>query len=123
MDDALLQNAIRSLRETLAHLEELRAMRPLSIGEAHARGAYPFDCDLVSVPDVAKRFGVAKEVAVDFLRSNGAVRLPRTTQGGGVPALTLWAIRNEPHWRALSARKRVEAYLARQSLAFDPLEL
>lgn len=118
----MLQNTIRTLRECLAHLEQVRDQKRLTMAEAFASGVHPFDCDLVSVPDLAKRFGVSKDAVVDFLRLNGAVKLPRTTQGGGVPAITLWAVRDQERLMKQSARARVDLYHAHHS-AFDPLEL
>lgn len=86
--------------------------------------AYPFDCDLVQVRDLVEHFGVAKEVGAEFLRILGATPLPRTTQGGGVPAITLWALRDPERLLEKSARARVAIYRNHRDLnPFDPLEL
>lgn len=86
--------------------------------------AYPFDGALVQVRDLVEHFGVAKEVAAEFLRILGATQLPRTTQGGGVPAITLWSLRNHERLMETSARARVAIYLNHRDLRpFDPLEV
>lgn len=85
---------------------------------------YPFDCDLVQVADLVEHFWIAKEVAAGFLRNLGATPLPRTTQGGGVPAITLWALRDPERLMEKSARARVAIYRNHRDLhPFDPLEL
>jgi hypothetical protein len=110
LDDALLEETIRSMESTLATLKALRT-----------RGRDPLagEFDLVLTRDLARKWGTTKEQVASVLRANGAVQLPRTTQGGGVPALSLWAIRNIDHWKVQSARARVDAYHA----AIDPLEI
>lgn len=92
--------------------------------EALRERRYPFDCPLVRVADLVERFGVSRAKAAAFLRSKGAVQLPRTTQGGGVPAITLWALRDHERLAAKSARARVVIYFGHRDLhPFDPLEL
>jgi hypothetical protein len=91
---------------------------------AFAARRYPFDCDLVRLADVIEHFGVSKEAAATFLRAQGATQLPRTTEGGGVPAITLWALRGHGRLMEKSARARVAIYLNHRNLhPFDPLEL
>ena len=94
------------------------------IVETHAARRFPFDCVLVQVRDLVEHFGVAKEVAAEFLRILGATQLPRTTQGGGVPAVTLWALRDHERLMEKSARARVAIYRDhRDRHPFDPLEV
>ena len=91
---------------------------------AFAARRYPFDCDLVRLADVIDHFGISKEAAATFLRAQGAEQLPRTTQGGGVRAITLWALRDPERLMEKSARVRVAIYLNHRDLhPFDPLEL
>ena len=92
--------------------------------EALRNRRYPFDCPLVRVADLVERFGVSRAQAATFLRANGAAVSPRTTQGGGVPAITLWALRDHERLMEKSARARVALYLDHRDLhPFDPLEL
>lgn len=93
--------------------------------EALRERRYPFDCPLVRVADLVERFGVSRAKAAAFLRAQGAVQLPRTTQGHGVPAITLWADADEAErLMEKSARARVAIYLDhRDRHPFDPLEL
>lgn len=92
--------------------------------EALRERRYPFDCVLVRVADLVERFGGSRAEAAAFLRSQGAVQLPRTTQGGGVPAITLWALRDHERLMEKSARARVAIYVNHRDLhPFDPLEL
>ena len=104
---------------------KIDASRMASLDAAHAAGAYPFDCVLVQVRDLVDHFGIAKEAAATFLRLKGAVHLPRTTQGGGVPAITLWALRDQERLMEKSARARVAIYVDHRDRhrPFDPLEL
>lgn len=88
--------------------------------------AFPFDCALVRTADLIDRFGGSKEAVTAFLRSKGAKQLLRTTQGSGVPAITLWALRDHDRLMKKSARARVAIYLSHQDMAEparDPLEL
>lgn len=114
MDDAQLEQTIRSMEKTLASLRALRT-----------RGDDPLakEFDLVLVSDLVRRWGTSKEEVTATLRARGALQLPRTTQGGGIKALTLWALRNHEHWKAKSARARVAIYLHHHAMAnpFDPL--
>jgi len=104
---------------------KIEADRMAGLEAAYAAGAYPFDCALVQTRDLVGQFGVAKEAAVRFLRLKGAVQLPRTTQGGGVPAITLWALRDHERLMEKSARARVAIYLDHRDRnpPFDPLAL
>ena len=77
------------------------------------------------VRDLVDHFGIAKEAAATFLRLKGAAQLPRTTQGGGVPAITLWALWDQERLMEKSARARVAIYVDHRDRhrPFDPLEL
>lgn len=104
---------------------KIEADRMVRLEAAHATRAYPFDCNLVQTRDLVEQFGIAKEAAVKFLRLKGAMQLPRTTQGGGVPAITLWALRDHERLMEKSARARAAIYLDHRDRnpPFDPLEL
>lgn len=114
MDDAQLEATIRSMEKALAALRALRT-----------RGNDPLadEFDLVLVRDLVQKWGTSKEQVTAILRARGAVQHIRTTQGGGIKALTLWSLRNHEHWKAKSARARVAIYLHHHAMAnpFDPL--
>lgn len=116
MDDAQLEETIRSMEKALAGLRALRT-----------RGSDPLadEFDLVLVSDLVAKWGMSKEQVAAILRARGAIQLPRTTQGGGIKALTLWSLRNHEHWKAKSARARVAIFLHHHAMAnpFDPLAI
>jgi hypothetical protein len=94
------------------------------MADAHASRRFPFDCALVRALDLVGHFGITKEAAATFLKANGAQQLARTTQGGGVPAMTLWSLRDHERLAGKSARARVAIYVDhRDRHPFDPLEL
>ena len=83
------------------------------------------DLDAAKKAKLVAKWGMSKEQVAAILRARGAIQLPRTTQGGGIKALTLWSLRNHEHWKAKSARARVAIFLHHHAMAnpFDPLAI